>query len=412
MRPDITEAMEKSGDRETGRWGDRLTTRVPIGPDHCVARSRDRSIDDAPRRVLYISYPLLTVSEQSAGGAEQTLWVLEREMARRGVVTTVAASAGSQVSGELLVTGEPCTAPDDFERRNREHQESILAFIRDCAARGKRFDLVHDKSGSFWPHAAEIETPVLATLHLPRHFYSPQLFQCIPENVSFNCVSESQARSFSDLNPVVVPNGILLDRFHPNFSLRKGLLSLGRICEEKGPHLALEIAASANEAIALAGQVYPFSYHQQYFDREVEPRLKRMPNATFISAPSAKQKQRLLREARVVLITSLVDETSSLVAMEAAASGAPVIAFRRGGLLEIVKDGVTGFLVDGVEEAIDALKRLEEIASVDCVTHARENFSSERMADKYRLLYEKILEREEAFKGLPITRPPDLLITR
>lgn len=381
-------------------------------PHQHATGSRDQSIDEVPSRILYISYPLLTVGETSAGGAEQMLWVLEREMAQRGVATTVAASAGSQVSGQLLITGEPCTAPDDFERRNREHQNRVVTFIRERARRGKRFDLVHDKSGGFWPRAAEIDTPVLATLHLPRHFYPPELFENVPKNVSFNCVSESQARSFPDLDPAVVTNGVLLDRFHPNFSLRKGLLWVGRICEEKAPHLALDIAASANEAIVLAGKVYPFSYHQQYFDREVAPRIKKMPTAAFISSPSAEQKCTLLRQAKAVLIASQVDETSSLVAMEAAASGTPVIAFRRGALLEIVKDGVTGFLVDRVEEAVEALERIEEIAPLDCVAYARANFSSEVMADKYRLLYEKILEAEEAFTGFPIARSPDLPITR
>lgn len=353
-------------------------------------RSQGPSIDEAPSRILYISYPLLTVSEESAGGAEQMLWVLEREMARRGVKTTVAASAGSEVSRELFVTGEACNAPDDFERRNREHQDKILELVRARAGQVRAFDLIHDKSGSFWPRAAEIDVPVLATLHLPRNFYPPQLFQNVPENVSFNCVSESQVRSFSDLTPAVVPNGILLDRFRPNFCPRNGLLWLGRICEEKAPHIALEIAARACQPIILAGQVYPFSYHQRYFDRKVAPRLKRMPNATFISSPSAEQKCKLLRQAKAVLITSLVDETSSLVAMEAAASGTPVIAFRRGALPEIVKDGVTGLLADRVEEAIQALERIEEIAPLDCVAHARINFSSERMVEEYQRLYMQI----------------------
>ena len=162
--------------------------------------------------VLYIAYPLLTVSERSAGGAEQMLWTLEREMCARGIYTTVAASSGSEVSGELLTTGEPCTAPDDFERRNREHHDNILEFVRLRSHQGRPFALVHDKSGSFWPRAAEMDVPVLATLHLPRHFYSPQLFRNVPENVSFNCVSESQAKDFSGLNRLigVVSNGILL----------------------------------------------------------------------------------------------------------------------------------------------------------------------------------------------------------
>ncbi|HWF03357.1 MAG TPA: glycosyltransferase family 4 protein, partial [Candidatus Angelobacter sp.] len=293
-------------------------------------------------RVLYVAYPLLTVSCELAGGAEQVLWTLEREVTGRGVLTTVAASAGSQVSGELFATGEPCSQPDDYERRRVEHEDQAVELIRQRAREGGAFDLVHDMSGSFWRRAAEMDVPVLATLHLPRSFYPPQNFENIPANVSFNCVSESQARSFSDLKNMigVAPNGIALKKFAADSGddaqqgsadrsdgNREGLLWLGRICEEKAPHLALEIAERAGLPITLAGQVYPFSYHQQYFEREVAPRLKAVPNATFIASPSFEIKRKLLQEAQALLITSLAEETSSLVAMEAAASGTPVSAF-------------------------------------------------------------------------------------
>ena len=235
------------------------------------------------------------------------------------------------MSGELFSTGDPCTRPDDYERRRTEHEDRVVEFVRRRAHEGKAFDLIHDHSGSFWKRAAEIDTPVLATLHLPRSFYPAGSFDDVPANVSFNCVSDSQARSFADLDALagVVPNGIALDCFADDDGAdaasgirnREGLLWLGRICEEKAPHLALEIAAQAGLPITIAGQVYPFSYHQQYFEREVAPRLQSMPNASFISAPSAELKRRLLRESQALLITSLAEETSSLVAMEAAASG-------------------------------------------------------------------------------------------
>lgn len=358
-------------------------------PDHRITRSG--------WRVLYIAYPLLTVTDASAGGAEQVLWTLEREMARRGAATTVAASAGSRVSGELFSTGEPCTRNDDFDRRNREHQDRIIEFVEQRRREGRLFDLIHDMSGSFWPRAAEVEAPVLATLHLPRHFYPPASFGSVPANVSFNCVSKSQAQTFSGVDRLihVVPNGIALDCFRPNYGQRSGLLWLGRICEEKGPHVALEIAARSGLPITLAGQVYPFSYHQQFFERAVEPRLNQNPNAKWIDTPSRAVTLQLLRTASALLITSQVDETSSLVAMEAAASGTSVIAFGRGALPEVVEDGVTGFIAANLDDATEKLKRVDRISSAECVCHAQKWFSAAGMGDGYERLYAALVSRRE-----------------
>ena len=332
------------------------------------------------------------------------MWTLEREIAARGAVTTVAASQGSHPTGELFATGEPCTLPDDYERRRMEHEDIVVKLLQRRARAAAAFHLVHDMSGSFWSRAAEIDLPVLATLHLPRSFYQPQNFCNVPRNVTFNCVSQSQVPGFADLVGLtgVVPNGIQLEKFlvdsgnHNGAGLerREGLVWLGRICEEKAPHLALEIAARAGLPITLAGQVYPFSYHQQYFEREVVPRLGRMPNATLVTAPAAGMKCHLLRRARAVLITSLAAETSSLVAMEAAASGTPVVAFRRGALAEIVHDRVTGFLVEDVDDAVKALAQIPRISSADCIRHAQKNFSAARMAGQYVPLYEGLVAQK------------------
>lgn len=359
-------------------------------------------------QILYVAYPLMQVHDESAGGAEQILWTMEREMARKGVHTTVAASAGSRVSGEFFSTGQPCTQPDDYERRRIEHEDRIVEFAHQSVREGKAFDLVHDHSGSFWKRAAEVAVPVLATLHLPRSFYPAGSFDDVPENVSFNCVSDSQARSFADLDaPLgVVPNGIALDCFAAASDVtqngdRQGLLWLGRICEEKAPHLAMDIAERAGLPITIAGQVYPFSYHQRYFEREVAPRLHSMPSARFISAPSAELKRRLLRESQALLITSLAEETSSLVAMEAAASGSPVVAFRKGAHQEIVRDGVTGFLVEDSDQAALALQNIASINSETCIQHAQQNFSAVKMAERYSHLYQRFAGPERLIRFVP-----------
>jgi glycosyltransferase involved in cell wall biosynthesis len=308
------------------------------------------------------------------------------------------------VSGELFSSGEPCTQPDDYDRRRNEHEGRVIEFVRRRAREGNGFDLIHDHSGGFWKRAADVDTHVLATLHLPRSFYPAESFNRVPPNVSFNCVSGSQARTFADLESLagVVPNGIALDYFESINGIadqsRQGLLWLGRICKEKAPHLALDIAERTQMPIILAGQVYPFSYHQQYFEREVAPRLRSIPNAKFISAPPAELKRRLLREAQALLITSLAEETSSLVAMEAAASGTPVVAFRRGALREVVREGVTGFLVEDVSKAVSALRQVGSIRPAVCVQHAQENFSAAKMAERYSQVYERLSQSEKVLR--------------
>lgn len=350
-------------------------------------------------RVLYVSYPLQPVSEHSAGGAEQVLWTLEREMHARGHRTVVAASDGSQVAGELLATGIPAEAPDQFEVRAQRQTEAVLNWLRSKEA--EDVDLIHDMSGSFWQSANDSPVQVLATAHLPRAMYKTVNFSRVPEQVSFNCVSQSQLQEFSDLPNMlgVVANGIALDRFPTDFFAiddREYLLWMGRICEEKGTHTALDVAHAAGQKIIIAGAVYPFLYHQKYFAREVIPRLKRAgAKAKYIERPTFSEKVDLLRHARALLITSEVNETSSLVAMEAAACGTPVVALRRGALPEVIAEGVTGTLVNDAQEIVLALERLSEFVPSHCRAYAEEHFSSSRMANQYSRIYRTLCTRAE-----------------
>jgi glycosyltransferase involved in cell wall biosynthesis len=349
-------------------------------------------------RILYIAYPLLPVTEASAGGAEQMLRVTEQQMAQRGHCTVVAACNASQAAGELLPTGAAAEQADSFAQRDSEHNARILQFLARRQRTHRHFQLIHDMSGTFWPQAAAFSLPVLATLHLPRSFYPMHMFENIPPNVCFNCVSESQARTFVGLPRLtgVVRNGIELEHFSLTTRKNSYWLWLGRFCQEKGAHLAIQAAKKAGLPLVLAGQVYPFSYHQQYFQREIAPHLENGLRVRLAEAPTAAQKIRLLAHARALLVPSLADETSSLVAMEAAACGTPVIAFRRGALPEVVRHGITGFLVDSVEEMAQAVACLDEIKPAVCRRHAEQNFSAARMAEEYEELYRRVLAMSSA----------------
>jgi glycosyltransferase involved in cell wall biosynthesis len=350
----------------------------------------------AVRRILYVAYPLLPVSNESCGGAEQMVSVLESEMAARGHLTTIAACAGSQASGAVFATGHETTEPDQFDQRNSEHASRVLELLRRTTGPRPTFDLIHDKSGSFWRRARECNVPVLATLHLPRHFYSPELFREIPPNVYFNCVSDAQRKAFADLSNVlgVVRNGIQVGQFRFTPSKNNYLLWMGRICEEKAPHLAIEVARRTGLPLVLAGQVYPFRYHQDYYNDNVRPYLgDNNPPIAFFETPTIDRKQRLLAHARALLVPSLVDETSSLVAMEAMACGTPVIGFRRGAIPEVVIDRVTGFVVDNEEEMAEAVWTTDELNPHACRVHVETNHSASRMASEYEKLYEKVVRQ-------------------
>jgi glycosyltransferase involved in cell wall biosynthesis len=115
------------------------------------------------------------------------------------------------------------------------------------------------------------------------------------------------------------------------------------------------------------------------------------PPICFLETPTLETKLRLLRNARALLVPSLVDETSSLVSMEAMACGTPVIGFNRGAIPEVVVNDLTGFLVSDVESMAEAVWRVGDINPHACRVHVEMSYSASRMADEYEQLYERLL---------------------
>lgn len=342
--------------------------------------------------VLSVAYPFAPVTADPVGGAEQVLAAVDRALVAAGHRSVVVAQQGSAVAGELVAT--PAVEGEITDAARTRTHAAVREAVAAALAR-ERVDLIHFHGldfGCYPPTPGG--PPALATLHLPTAWYDPAALRT--PGLTLNAVSPHQAAGApADLGPLpVVENGVDVESFALDLPRGGDLVALGRICPEKGLHLALDAARLAGTRLFAAGAVFPYGAHRAYFDREFAPRLD--ARRRWLGPVGGEGKRRLLAAARAVLIPSLAPETSSLVAREAAAAGAPVVAFRSGALEEAVEHGRTGWLVDSHEGSAGlaaALARVDAIDPAECRRRARERFPLRRMTDGYLALHRRLLER-------------------
>jgi glycosyltransferase involved in cell wall biosynthesis len=253
-------------------------------------------------------------------------------------------------------------------------------------------DLLHAHGLDFSDYLPLSGVPTLVTLHLPASFYPAGAVAAARPLTWFNCVSTAQQRSFPALPNMLepIPNGVPVDRFAARHARRNFVMAMGRICPEKGFHLAIDAAETVRVPLLIAGQVYPYQAHQAYFAEQIRPRLG--PGVRFFGGIDFKRKRRLLSAARCLLVPSLVAETSSLVAIEALACGTPVVAFPAGALADIVEPGVTGFLVNDAREMADAIHCTDALDRERCREVARRKYSLDRMVEAYFAAYRHLVQ--------------------
>jgi CelD/BcsL family acetyltransferase involved in cellulose biosynthesis/glycosyltransferase involved in cell wall biosynthesis len=336
--------------------------------------------------VLSVAYPFAPVGFDTAGGAEQMVALLDSGLTRSGHRSVVIACEGSRAASTFIPgveRGEKLTRELRGEAY-RQYREAIERAIDEY-----RPNLIHMHGVDFHSYMPAGSTPVLVTLHLPPSWYPAEIFDLRRPNVHLVCVSESQRRACpATSEPLcVIENGIEVNGFLMRRYKRNFVLALGRICPEKGFHIGLDAASRAKIPMLLAGQVFPYEEHENYFRSEILPRLGQF--GRFLGPVGSARRRRLLASGQCVVIPSSVPETSSLVAMESIASGTPVVAFPSGALAEIVEDGKTGFLVRDERELAEALKRVYLLDPDLCRRRATERFCAERSVMSYLRLYKQ-----------------------
>lgn len=317
------------------------------------------------------------------GPWEYATSLLTEALVAGGVDVTLFATADSETKGRLkAICPRPYSEDSSLDPKVWEALHVAYAFEH-----ASEFDILHNQA-DFIPLAFSrvVDTPVVTTIH---GFSSPRIlpvFQAYDDRAFY--VSISSADRHPSLSyAATIHHGIPLEDFPFNPDGGDHLLFYGRIHPDKGAAEAITAARRMDHTLVMAGIVHD----EGYFQREIEPHIDDR-KVIYHGVVGGLDRASTLGGAKALLHLINFNEPFGFSVIEALACGTPVIAIRRGSMPELIEDGVTGFLVDSVDEAVDAIGRIGQIDRRACRAAAEKRFSVERMAQEYLALYRAILD--------------------
>jgi glycosyltransferase involved in cell wall biosynthesis len=318
------------------------------------------------------------------GPWERVVSLLVEGLVQRGIDVTLFATGDSQTSAHLQYI---CPFPYE-EDPNIDPKVWEAMHIAHLFEQAHKFDLIHNNY-DFMPlsYSRLVDTPVLTTIH---GFSSSKI---LPIYREYNRDNYYVSISNADRDPgldylATVYHGIDLNEFALIEQPGDYLLYFGRIHPDKGTADAIKIAQRCGVKLYIAGIIQD----KDYYNVQVAPHVDNQ-NVFYLGSVGPAQRKQLLGQAYALLHPIHFNEPFGLSVVESMACGTPVIAFKRGSMPEVIKDGYTGFLVNNVDEACDKLDLIRELDRKECYQWVKERFSQERMVDDYITLYEQILGR-------------------
>jgi glycosyltransferase involved in cell wall biosynthesis len=333
-------------------------------------------------RVAVLASIAHSVPPRGYGPWEQVASTLTEGLVARGHDVTLFATADSVTAGSLRAV-----APWGYEESAKVDAKVYEALhIASLFERAAEYDVISNQF-DFLPlvFSRLVSTPVVTTIH---GFSSDRILPVFREYDDVaHYVSISDADRCPDLTyAATIHHGIDVDQFTLGEGTGGYLLFLGRIHPDKGTHVAIEVAARAGIPLVIAGVVQDEDYHA----RRVLPHVDDVA-VTYVGPVGPVRRDELLGGALGLLHLIDFEEPFGLSVVESLAAGTPVIAYRRGSMPELLTDGVTGFLVDDVAAAVDAVRRLADISRSACRAEVVARFSADRMVGDYEQLFERIV---------------------
>jgi glycosyltransferase involved in cell wall biosynthesis len=322
------------------------------------------------------------------GGTERVVAWLVDELVSLGHEVTLFASGDSKTSATLhavwpraLRLGRPRTDP----------MAAQAALLEAVARHASEFDIIHAHID--WLHLpllSRLGVPFVTTCHgrmdLPGF---PDVVRRFPD-APFVSISDNQRLPLSEANwSGTIYHGLPAGLFRPSFEPGSYLAFLGRLTAEKGPEAAIRIARAAKMPLRIAAKV-PRG-ERGYFKEKLEPEIDG-EQVQLIGEVNDEAKRQFLAGAAALLFPIDWPEPFGLVMIEAMACGTPVIAFRSGSVPEVIDEGITGFVVPGEAEAVEAIARLSELDRRRVRAHFEKRFTAGRMAEEYVRRYQALVD--------------------
>jgi glycosyltransferase involved in cell wall biosynthesis len=338
-------------------------------------------------RIAQVAPLAESVPPRLYGGTERVASWLTEELVVQGHDVTLFASGDSQTSARLI----PCVPTGLRLSGIRCPIASHLVMLDLVRRHADQFDIIHFHV-DLLQHVVfqELAHKTLTTLHgrLDVPDFHP-IYRAFPSMPLVSISDSQRAPMPPDMNWVAtVPHGLPASvcAFNPDGG--EYLAFLGRIAPEKRPDRAIEIAKRAGLPLKIAAKVD--AVDRQYFQEQIEPLLEH-PLIEFIGEVDENKKCAFLGNARALLFPIDWPEPFGLVMIEAMSAGTPVIAWRHGSVPEIVKDGVSGVIVDSIDEAVASVDRIHAISRAGVRREFEARFSAARMAQAYIRAYERLL---------------------
>ena len=341
-------------------------------------------------RIAQVAPLVESVPPKRYGGTERVVSYLTEELVAQGHEVTLFATEDSITSARLVAS---CPRALRGLGSTRSLAWDILQMER-VIGRASEFDIVHFHNDFLhFPISPRMRTPHITTLHGRLDLPELQLVYETFRDVPLISISDAQRTPLPKAKWQATVYHGLPESWHQSEDLpAEYLLFLGRISPEKGVDRAIQIAVEAESPLVIAAKIDPLD--QIYFDREIAP-LLRHPLVNFIGEVGEAEKSELFKKAQALLFPINWPEPFGLVMIEAMACGVPIIGFLNGSVPEIVEHGKTGFVVESVPQAVEAVRSVRLLKRNDCRQAFLDRFTASRMAAEYVREYKRLVHASD-----------------